>query len=541
MTMQSTESHKWLVNEAVQKKLKEIRSRTDLSLKPMKHLKSTFTDFDGSEKPLRIRYYQVQGIMHLVAMKRFLLGDDTGLGKTLQTIGALCAIWERDSNRKAVILTTKSAAKQWAREFAKFTTGVTVISGSGSPGERQVSRTMFENAKGPTVYIAGYRSIVQDFSHVQDWRDFIFITDEATAYKNPKTQVHQVCRHMADQAERVWALTATLIKNNLLEGHGIYSVVTPGLFGSVNNFTLYYCIVRMQKLPRSNRQIPIVVGYAPDRVREFRDEIAPYFLGRPKHEVATELPALVQQTIEVELSREQEEKYDEALSGLLSLGADVKETTKLTQVTYCQEICDHLALLDLAGDSGKLEALIELLTQGDFADEKVIIFSRFRKLVDLLMPVFATNKIKAVRVTGGEDGDTRDAAMRAFQNPNDDTRVCCITMAGSDAINLQAAKAIIFFDTPWSAGDYIQILGRMIRIGSLHDRCYAVHLVGKLKRRKTIDHRIMEVQAKKMGLVEAVIGKRIKGVNDDTVISVENDISDLFAGLREDAKNTSDD
>ena len=226
------------------------------------------------------------------------------------------------------------------------------------------------------------------------------------------------------------------------------------------------------------------------------------------------------------------------MSGLLSLGSDVKETTKLTQVTYCQEICDHLALLDLAGDSGKLEALVDLLTQGDFADEKVIIFSRFRKLIDLLMPVFATNKIKAVRVTGGEDGDTRDAAMRAFQNPNDDTRVCCITMAGSDAINLQAAKAIIFFDTPWSAGDYIQILGRMIRIGSLHDRCYAIHLVGKLKRRKTIDHRIMEVQAKKMSLVEAVIGKRIKGVDDDTVISVENDISDLFAGLREDAKAT---
>jgi len=128
--------------------------------------------------------------------------------------------------------------------------------------------------------------------------------------------------------------------------------------------------------------------------------------------------------------------------------------------------------------------------------------------------------------------------MRAFQDPDDDTRVCCITMAGSESINLQAAKALIFFDTPWSAGDYIQILGRMVRIGSIHDRCYAVHLVGKLKRRKTVDHRIMDVQTKKMNLVEAVIGKRIKGVNDTTVINVENDISDLFAGLKEDAQTT---
>jgi hypothetical protein len=65
----------------VHPKLKEIRERNDLKLKPTKYLKSTFTDFDGKEKPLNIRYYQVQGILHLVSVPRFLLGDDTGLGK----------------------------------------------------------------------------------------------------------------------------------------------------------------------------------------------------------------------------------------------------------------------------------------------------------------------------------------------------------------------------------------------------------------------------------------------------------------------------
>jgi len=524
--------------EAVQKKLADIRSRTDLVLKPMKHLKSTFTDFDGEEKPLRVRYYQIQGIFHLFLMQRFLLGDDTGLGKTLETIGALCAIWQTNPNQKAVILTTKSAAKQWAREFGKFTSGVKVVVSTGSPSDRARARALFEEATGPTVFISGYRSMVQDFRHVQNWKDYILVTDEATVYKNPKTQVHQVCRHLSSHASRVWALTATLIKNHLMEGHGIFSVLTPGLFGTQNNFMLYYCIIRMQRIPKSNRQIPIVVGYTPEKIKEFRGQISSYYLGRPKHEVASELPALVPQTIEVELTSEQVEKYDEALAGLLTLGEELKETTKLTQVTYCQEICDHLALLECPGDSGKLDTLIDLLTQGDFSDEKVIVFSRFRKMIDILMPVFATNKIKAVRVTGSEDETDRDMAMRAFQDPDDDTRVCCITMAGSESINLQAAKAIIFFDTPWSAGDYLQILGRMIRIGSGHDRCHAVHLVGKHPHLPSVDQRIMQVKNKKMNLIEAVLGKRIKGVDDAVAISSENDISDLFAGLKADAKQT---
>ena len=77
--------------EAVHKRLKGLRERSDLSLRSTSHLKDTFTGFDGQEHPLKLRYYQVQGLLHLVAMKRFLLGDDTGLGKTLQSIGALCS------------------------------------------------------------------------------------------------------------------------------------------------------------------------------------------------------------------------------------------------------------------------------------------------------------------------------------------------------------------------------------------------------------------------------------------------------------------
>ena len=462
---------------------------------------------------------------------------------TIMQIAALCSIWEKEPDKKVMILTTKSAAKQWYNEFFKFTSGIRVILCKGSPAQREAARALFEKSKGPTAIIMGYRSAVQDFRHLQNWENGIVIYDEATAFKNTTTQVHQVCRHLASKADRVYGLTATMIKNNLMEGYGIYQVIMPGLFGmSKNQFMLYYCLTRMQKLPRSNRQIPVIVGYLPAKIQEFKGVIDPYFIGRPKHEVATELPSLTTQVVEVEMSPEQESKYAEALAGLLTLGegddAAVKEVSKLTAISYCQEIVNHLGLIDCIGESGKLDTLVELLTEGEFEDEKIIIFSRFRKMVDIIMGTLAANKIKAVRITGSENTNQRDDAMAQFQDPKSDVRVICITAAGSESLNLQAAKAVICYDTPWSAGDFLQLIGRMIRIGSIHDRCFVVHLVARSEKKKTIDHRVMEVLGKKMQLIEAVLGKRIKGEGDQVTISAQNEISDLFASLKQDAKES---
>lgn len=531
-------------------KLKALRQRTDLKLKPNPFLKSTFTGFDGREHPLTIRYYQVQMVLHLLTMSRFVVGDDTGLGKTLETIAALTFLWAQNPDQKVIVLTTKSATPQWGNEFKKFTDGVTPYVCQGDPGRRRWVRESFErHCNGPAVLVMGYRTAVQDFKHLQGMKGYVLITDEATAYKNPKTQVHQVVEYMASQSKRVWALTATLIKNNLLEGFGIYRVIQPNIFVndkgqpmSMTQFMYLYCIVEQIAL-RKGPRIPRVVGYFPEKIREFREKIDPFYLGRPKHAVADELPSLTLRTVEVGLTPEQEAKYREALTGLLTVGeatgtAQDKEVTKLTAVTYCQQIVNHPALIECAGDSEKLDALIEMLTDGDLEDEKVIIFTRFKKMVNLLMPVLEKKlgKGKAVRITGDENGAQREAAKAAFQNPDSDVKVVCITMAGSDAINLQAAKAIIFYDTPFSAGDYLQILGRMIRIGSIHDAVYAIHLVAK-GAKKTVDHRIMEILNSKMDLLEAVLGKRLKGEGTDGgVINVTGDVNDLFEALKRDAK-----
>tara|TARA_B100000963_G_scaffold361789_1_gene399670 strand:+ start:2200 stop:3798 length:1599 start_codon:yes stop_codon:yes gene_type:complete len=521
------------------KRLKEIRKREDLKLRKTKHLKQTFTHWDGSERDLKLRYYQVQGVLHLLACERFLLGDDTGLGKTLQSIAAHCYVVEKEPEAECIILTNKSAVPQWAGEFEKFTNGFTVFQYKGAVKKRQKILKEYMDAPHPKVLVMGYRTAVRDIASFQDWEGFTLICDEATAFKTPATQCFQTCRHLGNQAKRVWALTATLIKNNLMEGWGIYQVVSPGLFPTAKTaFMNLFCIVRMQRIKGGRRQVPLVVGYRKDQILAFKERIEPYFLGRPKFEVAKELPPLTTKLVKFDMSNEQAHSYMEALDGLLEVfnaetqELEEKEVTKLTAVTYCQQIVNHLNLIGLDGRSAKLDALEELLLDGDLAGQKVIVFSRFRKMVDIIMETLKKKKVKCTRITGSEDEDQRRAAQQAFQDPKNDTNIICITTAATEAVNLQAAKAIIFYDTPWSGGDYLQALGRMIRIGSEHDKVYAFHLVTK----DSIDQRVMEALKRKLKLIEAIIGKRLKGETDDFEVSTTNDISDLFSQLVNDAR-----
>lgn len=519
---------------SVYEKLKPLRTRTDLKLKPTKYLRPTLVGLDGVERPLELRQYQIQMVYHLLAMRRFVVGDDCGLGKTLCNIATLCQLWERDPTLKALILTTKSATPQWVAEFGRFTQGVWVKACMGTAKQRTAIQQEFASQEGPAAIVMGYRSAAQDFTALQKWSGYVVIFDEATAFKNPQAQIHQVVKHFAGQACRVYGLTATLIKNNLLEGYGIFKVIAPDVFPmNPQSFMIRYCLVEMIDIPRSNRKVPKIIGYDPEQIALFKEAIDPFFLGRAKHEVATELPALTIKTVECPLTEFQAEKYVEALDGLIEVGYTsdegpvTKETTKLTALIYCQQVVNHPELLDCEGESEKQNVLMDLLQDGELSGQKVIVYSRFKSMVDILMRDFAKAKIKAVRVTGGESANERAKAQKAFQDPKDPTQVICITQAGGDAINLQTASAIVFYDTPWSAGDYLQILGRAIRIGSTHENVYALHLVSKW-RKATIDQKVMDVLSQKMNVVEAVLGNRSKG---DTGMFGGNPTRDLLDAL----------
>ncbi len=679
--------------DGVYAKLKALRDNKTFQLKPSKFLRSTFKGFDGEERPLKLRYYQNQGVAHFIGMKRFLLGDDCGLGKcvapdtvvqtdhgprqigtlaqgaypevdqfgpalackvwtgvhwapvkrfynggerdtiiikaangkllegshnhpimtdrgwvklpdlsvgdrvcytepgwegiefteivevskghrlvvdlemddpshcfegngfinhnTIQSIAGMCYVWDKNPDVKVVIVTNKSAVEQWCLEFDKFCVGgkVKVLQCAGTPKKREKIYEEFFSSKGPTALVLGYGSLRRDYAKFKDCEGITYVMDEMTAVKNPKSQIHKICKYLsAKTAERVWGLSATMIKNNLTEGYGIFEVLLAGtdtrLFPeTLNSFLEDYYVMRMQSIGRG-RKVPVPCYPKKGAVARFRQAIEPYFIGRAKHEVASDLPPLTTRVEKVEMTKAQRIKYAEALDGLLEVDTtgEEREMSELTAIIYCQQIANHPSLVGCEGDSNKLDRLIELLTEGDLAGENVIVYSRFAKMVDLIMKALKKAKVPATRITGkdtkqvkykGQKIGARSAAMQSFNDSEDETRVICITDAASEAINLQSAKAIIFFDSPWSAGNLIQIIGRMIRIGSMHDAVYAIHLAC----RNSVDEKVLQVLKKKMNLIEAVLGKRIKGAGDkDFDIDSGNDITDLFRMLKEDAK-----
>lgn len=466
------------------------------------------------------------------------IGNGFECHNTLQSIAASCFLWEKDPEMKVIVVTIKSAVQQWSGEFDKFTNGVKVFISSGLPKKREAAREAFQAHKGsPAVLIIGYGSLIQDIMDIKDWSDYMLIVDEASAIKNSVTQTHKIIRYMSQRARRVVGLTATMIENNLLEGWALYNALVPGLFGNRAWFMQEFCVTQMQKIPGSLKKVPVVVGYKRGAITKFKESVYPYFMGRSKLEVAKDLPSLTRKTVFVGMTPQQDAKYQEAISGMLTVirGGIVEEkkTDKLSAIIYCQQITNHPQLIGAEGGSEKLDALMELLTEGDLANEKVIVYSRFKTMIDLITQELSQAKIGWVRITGDENEKEREASKVAFQDANSDARVICITSASRQGVNLQAAKAIIFFDTPWSAGDFLQILGRMIRIGSKHDKVFAIHLVAE----NTIDGHVQKKLSSKIKLVESVLGQRMKGeATEEIEVLPENDISNLYDALVADAK-----
>jgi len=561
-------------------RLKQVRASKTLELHPTKMFRQEFIGLDGTPQPFKLRYYQSQGIFHLLMVNRMVLGDGTGLGKTIQAIGALCYLWERDPAIKVFVICPKSAIRQWASEIDKFTTGIKSYIATGTLEQRKAAYQAWAKASSDpnqprAVLITNYACLVRDWDQgiqkeaVPEGAKFgtqpklgrgyldeltyrtpkiVTIFDEATAFKNPITKTHQTCRFLSDRSLRCWGLTATLLKNNLIEGFGVYKVIRPDTFTTKNAFINVYCVTEMQRV-KNGARVPIIVGYK--NLNHFRETIDPYFYGRPKHLVSDELPALTTREVLCELSPAEDRKYQEALNGVLELGdgdlKDYRDTKDLTSLIYAQEVCDSIALLKFEdkgdigvghfeGKSAKEAALLDLLTE-EFEGEKVIIYTRFEKLVGRLQKLLAAERIKSVAITGKitKDAD-RKKAQDKFQDLKSDVKVIFITDAGSEAINLQAAVGMIFFDSPWSWGNYVQLLGRMIRIGSPHQKVLAVHLIAERpgkqgKQRETMDHKVVQKLRKKKGLIDQVIGEAAVGALKFD--RGEGELKDLVLSLRE--------
>jgi SNF2 family DNA or RNA helicase len=484
---------------------------------------------------------------------------------TLQAIAAVCYLWPKEPANRVIVIAPKSALQQWASEIRRFTKGVRPIVATGTFDERRRAYDAFfsapaEEGKTRTVMLVNYHVFVRDWKHGQvrpllpngrpdpkhpvtpglldrltaeAGKDLVVIFDEATAFKNMATKTWDVCRYLSDRAKRVYGLTATLLKNRLEEGFSIFKCIRPDVFTTKTAFLDTYCVVKLQSV--GLKKIPIVIGYK--NLDLFRSRIDPFFLGRPKHAVSNELPTLTTREVLFPLSPAESAKYSEALSGVFELGdgevKDYEEHKAFVSLIYCQQVVNSLHMLKFkegdsfaagmsldeehkVGDaSSKEQVLVDLVTE-ELDGEKIIVFTRFESHVGRLVNLLKAGGVKSVRITGKEKDKERKASQDAFQDLKSDTRVVFITAAGSEAINLQAASAMVFFDAPWSWGEYVQIIGRMIRIGSPHKGVLVYHLIAErpgdsADDRATIDTHTLTTLRHKKVLIDRVIGEAAVG------------------------------
>lgn len=542
--------------------LLKYRKATNAALKPCVYL----------QESVRLRYYQVIGVLHLIKMMRMVLGDGTGLGKTVEIIAAYCYLLSRNTGLKMLVVSPKSATSQWVDEFAKFTNGLNVrrLENFG-PASRREQYVKFFTDPTQNVLVMHYHWFREDLRVYEPYikEDVMVVFDEASAFKNYQSKTHLAALEVSKKASRVVGLTATLLKNNLEEGFGIYRVIHQGVFNTgITGFKKRYCVEKLQDIGK--RKVPVVVGYK--NIPHFRDTIDPFFLGRAKYDVSTELPSLITKEVAVGLSDVQWQAYGEALEGMLEMptaegGTEGKEVSALTQLIYCQQIVDSPELIGREGSSEKETELFRLL-EDEFEGEHTIIFSKFKKMVNRIEKLLAEKGVPCLRITGDEDEEQRNLSKIMFQedkealkrwaakylvekeDPREEShrkavlrscnhllvmlknkvwpKIMLLTPAGTEALNLQSASVFIFYDSPWSPGDYEQLLGRMIRIGSVHLTVIAVHLVCK----GTIDDHVIKRLKEKAKTIKMAMGETTKGA---LTFDKEADLSDILHRMRADA------
>jgi len=569
------------IKPKVYDKLKKIRSDKSLSLKPSKFLKNKIVDIFGAEEDLNIRYYQVQGIMHLLLMRKMLLGDATGIGKTLQTIAAYTYLLEKDPNLKCLVVAPKSALEQWVKEFGKFTKGITAlkVTSKGGPKKRKELYKKFAD-ENYNVMVMNYHLLMNDWEEVlaslrddpEDLlrsNDFVIVFDEAAAFKTRGSKTWNVVKEVSAEAKTCYALTATPIKNCLEEVFNIYKAIKPDLFPGPSTFMKRYCKTKLVRIPGKRFKLPVITGYK--NLDEFRKIIDPYYLGRKVENIGEQLPELTFKDIRVEMNAGQLDKYREILAGLLKNDAgEEKEVTKLTQITYLQELVSNPELLEIDGKSTKEEEFLRLIEE-EFVGEKIIVYTRFRSWIDILEEkILKRNakkddirKIYPLRITGKENDEQRELNKLLFlgnwKAANDyadelkakkkwkkvpkhiqkcveeklDPNVIIVNKAGVEAVNLQSARIMILLDIPISYGDFIQLLGRGRRLDSKHEKILVTHMMSVLPpkyRYTSIDEKMVKIVRGKKGLNDILFGEAFEFRFEGDMIDI------LYNELKNDAQ-----
>ncbi|MCU1493054.1 MAG: SNF2-related protein [Acidimicrobiaceae bacterium] len=449
----------------------------------------------GLAGDVQLRPYQSRGVTWLHAMTDAGIGgclaDDMGLGKTLQVI-ALHLHRAAAGRGPTLVVCPTSLLGNWEREVRRFAPGTSVRRHHGS------ARSLADLPPGELV-VTSYGVARRDAEALASAGFSLVVADEAQHAKNPESATARALRTIAGSGGPArLALTGTPVENRLSELWSIIDWTTPGLLGPFDRF------VRTVATPIERDRDPL----ATERLARM---IRPFVLRRKKTDpgVAPDLPPRTVTDVPVPLTSEQTTLYEaevrEALDAIRNKDGIARQGLVLRLLTVLKQICNHPAQYlhqagPLAGRSGKLAALEELIDVIVAEGESVLVFSQFVECLSLVEARLEHLGVGTLFLHGKVGAKRRTEMVEAFQAGAAPVLLLSLK-AGGVGLNLTRATHVVHYDRWWNPAVEDQATDRAHRIGQ--DRPVQVH---RLIAEGTLEDRIAALIERKRSLAEAVVG-----------------------------------
>jgi SNF2 family DNA or RNA helicase len=347
----------------------------------------------------------------------------------------------------------------------------------------------------------------------------VVVLDEAQAIKSATSKAtHAVCRL---QARQRLCLSGTPIENHLGELWSQFVFLMPGLLGPRKSFNRRF-------------RSPIEKDGDPVRRRQLATRIRPFILRRTKAAVATELPPKHTILRRITLADDQRELYEtiratmheKVTQGIAARGVAQSHILVLDALLKLRQVCCDPRLVKLpsatvAGTSSKLDDLLEMVCEMIAEGRRVLLFSQFTSMLDLMKPALTKAGISFVELRG----DTADRAEPVRRFEAGEVPLFLISLkAGGVGLNLTAADTVIHYDPWWNPAAENQATDRAHRLGQ--DKPVFVY---KLIAAGSIEEKIVELQEQKAGLADSILSEDAAGAAKFS----DDDLDALFAPMPE--------
>jgi superfamily II DNA or RNA helicase len=469
---------------------------------------------------LELRPYQIEGLSWLQYLREQelsgILADDMGLGKTAQALAHL--LLEKQSGRMdkpSLVVLPTSLIFNWKREAERFAPQLKLLSLQGK--ERA---ELFPLIRDHDVILTTYPLLWRDEEALAEHEYHLLILDEAQTVKNVSSQAAQVVRKL--KARHRLCLTGTPLENHLGELWAQFDFLLPGLLGDNKEFTKTW-------------RTPIEKHGNKLRRDLLARRVKPFILRRRKEDVAKELPAKTLIVRTVELEGGQRDLYEtvriamdqRVREEIASKGFSRSHIIILDALLKLRQVCCDPRLLKLSSakkvkERAKLDLLMEMLPELVSEGRRILVFSQFTSMLELIEAELASEKLTYVKLTG--DTQNREEVVRRFQD--EEVPIFLISLkAGGVGLNLTAADTVIHYDPWWNPAVENQATDRAHRLGQTKNV-----FVYKLVVAGSIEEKILALQEKKAELAAGILSEDASGL----VKFGEADIAALLAPLPDD-------